>query len=174
MANYLQTVSYKPYVGAPVKKLWSISDFALEMLQQTVGERNKSKRWSFLHIIGWNTEVISQVTRCRMTLENGSLPQTPGKATTPRGDFATVERQSGLFKERPIPNGFCPIQVPFYGSMANVSISESRHLYAFDGTDGSNFPQRAQAKLFFGTVKLSILILKRTDGISQFYNHPGN
>ena len=50
----------------------------------------------------------------------------------------------------------------------------TRHLYAFDETDGSNFPQRAQAKLFFGTVKLSILILKRTDGISQFYNHPGN
>ena len=50
----------------------------------------------------------------------------------------------------------------------------TRHLYAFDETDGSNFPQRAQAKLFFGTVKLFILILKRTDGISQFYNHPGN
>jgi hypothetical protein len=108
-----------------------------------------------------------------MTLEIGSLPQTPGKITTPRGNFATVERQSGSSKERPIPNGFCPIQVPFYGSMANVSISHVTYTHLMR-LMGSNFLQRAQAKPSFGTVKLSILILKRTDGISQFYNYPGN
>ena len=94
-----------------------------------------------------------------MMLEIGSLLQTPGKTTTPRGNFATVERQSGSFKERPIPNGFCPIRAPFYGSMANVSISHDTYTHLVR-LMGSNFSQRAQAKPSFGTVKLHFDIEK--------------
>ena len=37
-----------------------------------------------------------------------------------------------------MPNGFCPIRVPFYGFMANVSISHG-HPFAFDKTDEVSF-----------------------------------
>jgi len=70
-----------------------------------------------------------------------------------------------------MPNGFCPIQVPFYGFMANVSISHDTHTHSMRLRPSL---QRAQAKPSFGTAKLSILMLKRTDDICQFYNYPGN
>jgi hypothetical protein len=53
-------------------------------------------------------------------------------------------------------NGFCPIQVLFYGSMGSVSISHVPP-YSFDETDGVLFSQRVQAKPFFGTVNLKAI-----------------
>jgi len=74
-----------------------------------------------------------------------------------------------------MPNGFCLIQIPFYGFVANVSISHDTHMHSMrPRLMGFRFLQRARAKPSFGTVKSSILMLKRTDDICQFYNYPGD
>ena len=77
-------------------------------------------------------EVVWQVTSYNKMFEVGSLHLIHGRTTISLADRDTAERQRGLSEVVPSRNGSHPIQVLFYGFMANVS---SPTLYAFVGTD---------------------------------------
>lgn len=66
---------------------------------------------------------------CSKTFGLVSLPQTRGKMTVLRTNYTISGPQHGLFKATHLPNGNHPVQVPYYGFMENVSVSEP---HAFD------------------------------------------
>src|SRR6266851_8998743 len=84
---------------------------------------NKSKRQSFRTLLSFagNTEIPWQVTTCSDIFGIGLLPLIHGEITTSPLTRGTAAPGLGLFKATPSLNGNGLDQVPYYGSMGNVS-----------------------------------------------------
>jgi hypothetical protein len=93
--------------------------------------------------------------------EVGSLLRIPGKITMLHGNVITVERQSGSFKGRLLPNGNLQVRVLFYGFMANVSVSRE-HLMRLMRI---SFSQLARGRPSFGSSNVSFIVVTRTNDI---------
>jgi hypothetical protein len=84
---------------------------------------NKLKRQLFPHVAisAGITEIVWQVTSCSKIFEIGSLPPIHGKITTLPVGLGTLGPGRGSFKATCSQNGRPLDQIPFYGSMGNVS-----------------------------------------------------
>jgi hypothetical protein len=105
----------------------TMSDWVVESMQEIVSELKKEQRTLFLyrcpHRQHGNTECESQATSCSKTSGTGFHLRTHGRIITSRVNVGIVEPDLGGLKATVIRNGSLLVQVHFYGSMENVSIS---------------------------------------------------
>jgi hypothetical protein len=106
---------------------YTMSDWLVESMQEIVSELKKEQRRLFLYRCPrrqpGNTEWDLQATSCSKTSGTGFHLRTHGRIITSPVNVDIVEPELGGLRATVIRNGSLLVQVHFYGSMENVSIS---------------------------------------------------